>query len=31
MIVAVTEGSDIQALTDDAAGAAVHAELGPGP
>lgn len=29
MIVAVTEGSDIQALTDAAAGAAVHAELGP--
>jgi AcrR family transcriptional regulator len=29
MIVAVTEGSDIQVLTDTAAGAAVHAELGP--
>ncbi|MGO9335753.1 MAG: TetR/AcrR family transcriptional regulator [Acidimicrobiales bacterium] len=29
MIVAVTEGSDIQALTDGAAGAVVHTELGP--
>ncbi len=29
MIVAVTEGSDIQALTDGAAGAGVHSDLGP--
>jgi AcrR family transcriptional regulator len=29
MIVAVTEGSDIQALTDGAAGAFVHSDLGP--
>lgn len=29
MIVAVTEGSDIQVLTDSAAGATVHADLGP--
>src|ERR1700728_2249339 len=29
LIVAVSEGSDIQALTDQAAGAVVHADLGP--
>ena len=29
MIVAVTEGSDIQTLTDDAAGATAHSDLGP--
>jgi AcrR family transcriptional regulator len=29
MVVAVTEGSDIQVLTDVAAGATVHADLGP--
>ena len=29
MIVAVTEGSDIQALTDAAGGAVVHSDLGP--
>jgi AcrR family transcriptional regulator len=29
MVVAVTEGTDIQALTDEAAGASVHYDLGP--
>jgi AcrR family transcriptional regulator len=29
MIVAMTEGSDVQVLTDEAAGADVHADLGP--
>ena len=29
MVVAVSEGSDIQALTDAAGGAVAHADLGP--